>query len=607
MLLSFLTASLCAFAAASSPSYRARPYTQHARRQADAGGGSDSMTVDLGYEKYQGFRNESQNLDIYYGIRYAKAPTGNLRWQAPRAPESNRNSTIDASSYPAQCPQSAAGVGRIREVNNTASSEDCLFLNVWSPSDASEALPVYVWIHGGGYGTGSGQQDQTPLLYTNNNSFVAVTIQYRLGAFGFLASDEVARRGALNAGLLDQQMALQWVQQYIHLFNGDASRVTIAGESAGAGSVMLLGMAYGGSMGTELFTNSIAASPYLPFQYHYKDWVPSQLYYAFASYVGCAPTYPVGHIGGQDIFDCLLSVDTDTLMNASATVNQQGGYGTYLFTPVTDGVFIQGLPSRQFGRKAINGANMLVGNNANEGASFTQPDIETIDDLVEYLAGKFPLFSNNDIAKLLYYYPTSNATTNDSATLFATTGDSPPYALNQSAQATGQQQRAELIISEFQFVCPAYWMAEAYSDNDLGGNSWKYQFSIPPAYHGTDLAGYYDYPGEGFSVDFSVAFQKIFGNFIVNSNPSISNVVANGITGWYTNGTQDNPASDWPPYSIYAPNQLDLNTTCPSGDSDTCGGPDAVNTFRLTNAYTWEAGRGERCDFWRAMGERVPE
>lgn len=95
----------------------------------------------------------------------------------------------------------------------------------------------------------------TSIIQQNDNKFVAVTIQYRLGAFGFLASDEVFRNGVVNAGLLDQEFALQWVQAYIHQFGGDPSLVTISGESAGGGSVMLHAMAYGGSLGNSLFVN----------------------------------------------------------------------------------------------------------------------------------------------------------------------------------------------------------------------------------------------------------------------------------------------------------------------------------------------------------------
>ncbi|KAL2352132.1 Carboxylesterase family-domain-containing protein [Cryomyces antarcticus] len=92
-------------------------------------------------------------------------------------------------------------------------SEDCLFLNVYAPANASN-LPVLVWIHGGGYGAGNGREDLTAIIKANNNSFVSVAIQYRLGAFGFLSSDEVYRNGVVNAGLLDQHFALQWVQAY---------------------------------------------------------------------------------------------------------------------------------------------------------------------------------------------------------------------------------------------------------------------------------------------------------------------------------------------------------------------------------------------------------
>ena len=91
-------------------------------------------------------------------------------------------------------------------------------------------------------------------MNTNNNGFITVEIQYRLGAFGFLSSDEVHSHGQTNAGLLDQRFALEWVQQYISHFGGDPTRVTIGGESAGAGSVMLHSLAYGGRE-DHLFTN----------------------------------------------------------------------------------------------------------------------------------------------------------------------------------------------------------------------------------------------------------------------------------------------------------------------------------------------------------------
>ncbi|KAK0843177.1 hypothetical protein LTR03_008833 [Friedmanniomyces endolithicus] len=587
----FHLATLVAFAVASPTSYNARPYAHAVKRQSSYD--SSNLKVDLGYSVYEGYSNATAKLDVFKGIRFAAPPIGSLRWQTPRAPEQNRSSTIPATAYAPTCPQSGdSAYGTVQPANQSLASEDCLFLNIWTPSNATGPLPVFVWIHGGGYGAGSGRQDLTAFINTNDNAFVGVAIQYRLGAFGFLSSDEVYRKGVVNAGLLDQHLALQWVQQYIHQFNGDPTQVTISGESAGGGSVMLQDMAYGGSLGKQLFVNSIAASPYLPMQYVYKDWVPSQSYYAFATKAGCAPTTPYLKNGSTPIFECLVSKDSATLINASATVSQEGSYGTWAFLPVTDGIIVQDLPSRQLGRGKVNGLNMLVGNNAAEALFFTPQVITTEDELVAYL-------------RILFYYPSSNASVPAKPLLFATEGDTGPTALNESSVGSGQQERADDIYAETTFVCPAYWMAEAYSNNRAGGQGYKYQFSIPPATHGADVAGYFDYPGQFYSVDFTTAFQKIWGNFVTSSNPSISNAVANGLS---RGNVSVNAASAWPPYSIYAPEQLDLNTTCPVvSATGSCAGPSAVNDFRLVNAYTWKGGRGTRCDFWKSMGDLVPE
>ena len=211
---------------------------------------------------------------------------------------------------------------------------------------------------------------------------------------------------------------------------------------------MLHDMAYGATLGTQLFINTISASPYLPMQYKYNDWIPSQSYYALALQAGCGPIKPYLANGSTAIFECLLAKDTDTLINASATTVSSGSYGTWAFLPVTDGSFVQDLLSRQLARGQVNGLNHLSGNNANEGFAFTPQNIITEDDLVAYLKVTFPLFSNNDIAKLLYYYPSTNASVDPSAPTFATSGDSGPTALNQSSFGTGQQQRADNIYAE---------------------------------------------------------------------------------------------------------------------------------------------------------------
>lgn len=108
--------------------------------------------------------------------------------------------------------------------------------------------------------------DYGHIAKTVDNGFVIVQIQYRVGAFGFLSSAEVKRHGVLNPGVHDMVFALEWVQKYIALFGGDPEEVTISGESAGGGAVMLMAMANGGTEGTRLFKRGIASSPYYPTQ-----------------------------------------------------------------------------------------------------------------------------------------------------------------------------------------------------------------------------------------------------------------------------------------------------------------------------------------------------
>lgn len=126
--------------------------------------------------------------------------------------------------------------------------EDCLLLDVLVPQQpASSRLPVIVQIHGGGYAGGNSESyPGYALVNQSQGNLIYVSIQYRLGAFGFLSGAEIRENGVANAGLLDQRLALRWVQKYIHLFGGDPAKVTIMGGSAGGGSVLNQMILYGG-------------------------------------------------------------------------------------------------------------------------------------------------------------------------------------------------------------------------------------------------------------------------------------------------------------------------------------------------------------------------
>lgn len=174
---------------------------------------------------------ERNGILSFRGIRYAAAPTGRLRWQPPQRPSQPAN-PVGATEYGAACLQPAPA-----QSAPPKTSEDCLFLNVWTPDlDRSKRLPVMVWIHGGGFRTGSGRLPGEVLAA---EEVVVVSMNYRLGPLGFLAHDALPHRSA-NFGLLDMIAALDWVQENIDSFGGDPANVTIFGLSAGGQAVNLL-------------------------------------------------------------------------------------------------------------------------------------------------------------------------------------------------------------------------------------------------------------------------------------------------------------------------------------------------------------------------------
>ncbi|MFD3373462.1 MULTISPECIES: carboxylesterase/lipase family protein [unclassified Streptomyces] len=181
-------------------------------------------------------RGRSQTgYDQWLGIPYAADPAGRLRWTAPR-PAARWTGVRDATRFSDRCAQAS---GWDPGYEDPTLTEDCLSLNVYTPDGARGRLPVLVWIHGGGF-TGGAGQDTNPRKFAQQANAVVVTVNYRLGALGYLNLPQLRQEnadGPGNFGLLDQQAALRWVRANIGGFGGDARNVTIAGQSAGGSSV----------------------------------------------------------------------------------------------------------------------------------------------------------------------------------------------------------------------------------------------------------------------------------------------------------------------------------------------------------------------------------
>ncbi|KAK8043108.1 carboxylesterase [Apiospora phragmitis] len=580
--------------------------------------------VDLEYSQYQGYYDPGFDLNIYKGIRYAAPPIGKLRWQRPQAPVANRSEVIQATENPPQCPQTRS---RASGPGPPLSTEDCLFLSLYAPAHATN-LPVLVWIHGGGYGLGSvGEFDFRQQLPVNSNAYITIGIQYRLGAFGFLSSGEVAHQGVPNAAIHDMRFALQWVQKYVHLFGGDPSRVTIAGESAGGGAVMLLAMAESGS-DKPLFNRVIASSPYLPTQWEYSDTRPSESYYRFAQEVGCL-TDEIAANGS--VFDCLVSQDSATLQTASDAVSASGRYGQWAFTPVTDNTLVKERPSVQLLSGDVGGTQVLTSNNLNEGAVFTPQSIKAEQAFRGFLLENYPLLTAENVTAILELYGLPAGAT---GVLADSNGRTPPFSTTNSEWGAGWQQVANNFYAEATFVCPSYWLADAYTKKTKAGSkaksaAWRYQYSVNPASHGNDVQPVFNVPSpavEDMPRAFLDGLQHAWGNFIVHGVPGLGPVVPSG--------SEETTAADgaaaatipnggaWPQWvgkegqdnymlnfnltggvPVPMQNQLDgANITTYSYVDGNGTGPPLEALFEVVEGSTWEGGRGRRCQLLADLG-----
>ena len=312
---------------------------------------------------------ETGNVLSFKGIPYAAAPVGDLRF-APPAPAPVRTATLVADKFGNACPQ---GAGTFAPENETL-SEDCLYLNVYAPKSEGPH-PVMVWIHGGAFifGSGGGTYDPSRLV---EKGLVVVTLNYRLGALGFLphASLETSPLdGSGNYGLLDQQAALRWVQQNIANFGGDPNNVTLFGESAGGHSVLSHIVS---PDARNLFHKAIVQSgSYNPTQIPLKGAFGGETVFGapFVQAIGCAEV--------EDVAACLRGKSVDEILAAQ---------GASVYLPVTGAGILpksifQALADGDFNRVPV-----LEGTNLHEGRLFV-----ALDELARFQAalaeGKSPV------------------------------------------------------------------------------------------------------------------------------------------------------------------------------------------------------------------------
>jgi para-nitrobenzyl esterase len=371
-------------------------------RAAVSPGAEETLRTDAGMISGQRVGDDGK-VRVYKGIPFAAPPVGKLRWQPPQPPASWQG-VRECKQFGFVCPQNSYPTGSIYAQPPQPQSEDCLFLNVWTAAEkADEKRPVMVWIHGGALTRGSGSLGVYDGESLARKGVVLVTINYRLGPFGYFAhpalSSESSHASSGNYGVLDQIAALQWVKRNIAAFGGDPGRVTIFGESAGSWSVCAL---VATPLSRGLFHRAIGESGgcFSPMQYLKREvhGLPpaEKAGESLAAILGCDKAdAPLAALRAKTTEEILAAAAKDPAQ-ARTRANVDG----WVFPDEIFNIYFQGKQ---------NLVPVIVGSNADEGTALAGPMVPSnvnsflaaskrkYDDLSDRFLKVYPVTSESDV------------------------------------------------------------------------------------------------------------------------------------------------------------------------------------------------------------------
>ncbi|TGJ82189.1 hypothetical protein E0Z10_g6579 [Xylaria hypoxylon] len=477
-------------------------------------------------------------VENFAGIPFADAPVGNLRLRPPQR-RTKSLGTFDASGLGPACPQfffSNKGDLLTSVLGNlldtplfqvvTGQTEDCLTIRVQRPvgTAPNAKLPVLFWIFGGAFELGSPQMyDATGLILNGivqKKPFVFVSVNYRVGGFGFLPGKEILADGAANLGLLDQRMGLEWVQDNIAAFGGDPTKVTIWGESAGSISVYNQMALYGGNntyKGNKLFRAAIMNSGSIVPADKVDCERCQDIYDQVVKSAGCSSS--------KDSLQCLRAADYNTFLSAANSVSGVLSYTSVAlsYLPRPDGTALPDSPDilAKTGRYAA--VPMIIGDVEDEGTLFSlfQPNMTTEANLIDYLSSVFfHKATKSQVTELVgIYSPALSA-----GSPFRTGILNSPYP---------QFKRLAAILGDLVFTLTRRLFLEMTTQANPDVPSWSYLGSynygtpILGTFHASDILQVF----YGILPNYaSVAFQSYYLSFLYTMDPN--NGTPAGIAKW---------------------------------------------------------------------------
>ncbi|XP_022085421.1 cholinesterase 1-like [Acanthaster planci] len=467
-----------------------------------------------------------RSVDAYLGIPYAEAPVGPLRFKPPVA--KSWSGELQATKLGNRCPQPLF----FPAVNLTVTgpfAEDCLCVDVFVPQPVPPNAAVLVFIHGGGFTTGTGVlEDMPPVATATIGDVIVVTLNYRLGALGFLSTNDDVIPG--NMGLLDQRLAMEWVRDNIKAFGGDPARVTIFGVSAGAASVGLhmVSPGSGGLYRGVILESGDAAAPWATIP---ASEAPRRAF-TFGKLVGCERQT------SEELLKCLQQLEGfDTIIENQyeKLLAQLGEEMLQLtFAPVVDGEVIPADLSDLYEQGAINDAVAIIGSLADEGMFMVKPNFPNNTDEAPFVdSDTYDVYAKTQLSLLVSPEPIVA----DAARMMytdATCADAPDCDYLQSLSQ---------VIGDPMFVCSAVKTAKAFTKagrkvyyyhmshiatTSLLGNKWT------KSMHGDDLIFVFGMPliasaNWSFTEDearMSIRTIKYWANLAKTSNPNLSSLDA---------------------------------------------------------------------------------